>query len=175
MKFSISATTRPKRANETDGKDYHFLTPDEFRKRIANNEFLEWEEVYHDRFYGTLKKDVEDILAEERVALFDVDVEGGLQIRKYFGKSLLDVFVMPPSVDDLHKRLVARASETEDSLMKRLTKAEKEMQYAYRFNNIIVNKVQSEACAEAVELVKKFLTDDIPETPEDSEELQPGT
>jgi guanylate kinase len=175
MKFSISATTRPKRANETDGKDYHFLTPDEFRERIANNEFLEWEEVYHDRFYGTLKKDVEDILAEERVALFDVDVEGGLQIRKYFGKSLLDVFVMPPSVDDLHKRLVARASETEDSLMKRLTKAEKEMQYAYRFNNIIVNKVQSEACAEAVELVKKFLTDDIPETPEDSEELQPGT
>ena len=91
------------------------------------------------------------------------------------GKNLLDVFVMPPSVDDLHKRLVARASETEDSLMKRLTKAEKEMQYAYRFNNIIVNKIQSEACAEAVELVKKFLVDDIPETPEDSEELQQGT
>lgn len=170
MKFSISATTRPMRDNEENGKDYHFLTPDEFRSRIAANEFLEWEEVYQDRFYGTLKKDVEDILKEGYTVLFDVDVEGGLQIRKHFGRKLLDVFVMPPSIDDLHIRLVARASETEDSLRKRLSKAEKEMQYAYRFNNIIVNAIQQEACNEAVELVHKFLRDDIPDSPEEAEE-----
>lgn len=167
MSFSISATTRPMRANEVNGVDYHFLTPDEFRTRIANGDFLEWEEVYHDRFYGTLKADVYAILKQGKVALFDVDVEGGLQIRKHFGKKLLDVFVMPPSVDELHRRLVARASETEDSLRKRLDKSEKEMQYAYRFNNIIVNTVQADACQEAVNLVQQFLIDDIPESPDD--------
>jgi guanylate kinase len=167
MSFSISATTRPMRANEVNGVDYHFLTPDEFRTRIANGDFLEWEEVYHDRFYGTLKADVYEILKQGKVALFDVDVEGGLQIRKHFGKKLLDVFVMPPSVDELHRRLVARASETEDSLRKRLDKSEKEMQYAYRFNNIIVNTVQADACQEAVNLVQQFLIDDIPESPDD--------
>ena len=170
MRFSISATTRPMRANEMNGKDYHFLTPDEFRARIAAGDFLEWEEVYTDRFYGTLKEDVYAILANDHVALFDVDVEGGLQIRKHFGKNLLDVFVMPPSVSDLRSRLVARASETEDSLMKRLGKAEKEMQYAYRFNNIIVNAILQTACDEAVELVKKFLADEIPDAPEGIEE-----
>jgi guanylate kinase len=167
MSFSISATTRPMRANEVNGVDYHFLTPDEFRTRIANGDFLEWEEVYHDRFYGTLKADVYEILKQGKIALFDVDVEGGLQIRKHFGKKLLDVFVMPPSVDELHRRLVARASETEDSLRKRLDKSEKEMQYAYRFNNIIVNTVQADACQEAVNLVQQFLIDDIPESPDD--------
>jgi guanylate kinase len=172
MSFSISATTRPMRANETDGVDYHFLTPNQFREKIAAGEFLEWEEVYHDRFYGTLKEDVYSMLKQDKIALFDVDVEGGLQIRKHFGRKLLDVFVMPPSVDELHRRLVARASETEDSLRKRLDKAEKEMQYAYRFNNIIVNTVQIDACNEAVKLVQQFLNDDIPESPEDVVEEQ---
>ena len=170
MRFSISATTRPIRANELNGKDYHFMTPDEFRERIDAGDFLEWEEVYPDRYYGTLKEDVYAILRNGNVALFDVDVEGGLKIRKHFGRQLLDVFVMPPSVSDLRQRLVARASETEDSLRKRLDKAEKEMLYAYRFNNIIVNTVQQEACEVAVELVNKFLTDVIPDGPEDMEE-----
>ena len=167
MRFSISATTRPARPNEVHGKDYYFLTPDEFRERIANDEFLEWEEVYADRFYGTLKSEVERILNEEHIALFDVDVEGGLQIRKHFGRQLLDVFVMPPSVDDLHKRLVARATESEDSLFKRLSKAEKEMQYAFRFNHVIVNTVLDDAKGEAVTLVEQFLADEIPDPDEE--------
>ena len=163
MKFSISATTRPPRPNETDGRDYYFLTPDEFRARVDHGDFLEWEEVYTDRYYGTLKSEVERILNEEHIALFDVDVEGGLQIRKHFGRQLLDVFVMPPSVDDLHKRLVARATESEDSLRKRLSKAEKEMQYAFQFNNVIVNSVLEDAKREAVEMVRNFLAEDFPE------------
>jgi guanylate kinase len=163
MRFSISATTRPPRPNETDGKDYYFLSPDEFRACVDNGDFLEWEEVYTDRYYGTLKSEVERILNEEHIALFDVDVEGGLQIRKHFGRQLLDVFVMPPSVDDLHKRLVARATESEDSLRKRLSKAEKEMQYAFQFNNVIVNSVLEDAKREAVEMVRNFLAEDFPE------------
>lgn len=166
MRFSISATTRSKRPNEIDGKDYHFLTPDEFRARIANNEFLEWEEVYHDRFYGTLKTEVQSILDKGYIALFDVDVEGGLAIRKEFGRQMLDVFVMPPSVDELHKRLVARATESEESLRKRLGKAEKEMTYAYRFNNVVVNTVLSESYASAEKLVQTFLDDVIPDLDE---------
>ncbi len=167
MRFSISATTRPARPNEVHGKDYYFLTPDEFRERIANDEFLEWEEVYADRFYGTLKSEVERILNDDHIALFDVDVEGGLQIRKHFGRQLLDVFVMPPSVDDLHKRLVARATESEDSLFKRLSKAEKEMQYAFRFNHVIVNTILEDAKREAVTLVEQFLADEIPDPDEE--------
>ncbi|MFN8155382.1 MAG: guanylate kinase [Bacteroidia bacterium] len=167
MRFSISATTRPARANEEHGKDYYFLTPDEFRARVEKGDFLEWEEVYTDRYYGTLKSEVERILNNDHIALFDVDVEGGLQIRKHFGRQLLDVFVMPPSVDDLHKRLVARATESEDSLFKRLSKAEKEMQYAFQFNHVIVNSVLDDAKREAVEMVRAFLAEDFPEPDED--------
>lgn len=170
FRFSISATTRPMRANEENGRDYYFLTPDEFRAKILAGDFLEWEEVYPDRYYGTLKEDVVTILNNGYVALFDVDVVGGLEIRRHFGKNLLDVFVMPPSVSDLRQRLVARASETEDSLLKRLDKAEKELQYAYRFNNVIVNNIQKEACEEAVSMVSKFLSDVIPDSPEEVEE-----
>lgn len=166
MRFSISATTRSKRANETDGKDYYFLTPDEFRARIAKDEFLEWEEVYHDRFYGTLKSEVQRILEDGYIALFDVDVEGGLAIRKEFGRQMLDVFVMPPSVDELHKRLVARATESEESLRKRLDKAEKEMLYAYRFNHVVVNTVLQESYTTAEKLVQDFLDDVIPDVEE---------
>jgi guanylate kinase len=168
MRFSTSATTREKRPNETDGVDYHFLTPDEFRARIANNEFLEWEEVYKDRYYGTLKSEVDKILNEGFVALFDVDVVGGLSIRKQYGRQLLDVFVMPPSVDELHKRLVGRATESEESLRKRLDKAESEMHYAYQFNSIIVNTVLQSAIDEAEQKVNDFLADEIPD-PDDVE------
>lgn len=169
LQFSISATTREPRKNEVDGKDYYFLTADEFRKKIDNDEFLEWEEVYKDRYYGTLRSEVYRILNEGKIVLFDVDVEGGLQIRKQFGDQLLDVFVMPPSVDDLHKRLISRATESEESLMKRLIKAEKEMKYAFRFNYVIVNNLLKDACEEAELLLEKFLSkvnpdfDDIPE------------
>ena len=168
MRFSVSATTREKRPNEVHGKDYYFLSVDEFKEKIQNDEFLEWEEVYKDRFYGTLQKEVERILNDGYVAIFDVDVEGGLHIQKQFGRQLLDVFVMPPSVDDLHKRLVARATESEDSLFKRLDKAEKEMNYAFRFNHVIVNAVLEDAKLDAVKIVKEFLEDVIPEPDEES-------
>jgi guanylate kinase len=167
MRFSVSATTREKRPNEEHGKDYYFLSVGEFKAKIQNDEFLEWEEVYKDRFYGTLKVEVERILKDGYVAIFDVDVEGGLHIRKQFGRQLLDVFVMPPSVDELHKRLVARATESEESLFKRLNKAEKEMTYAFQFNHVIVNSVLDDAKRDAIRLVQEFLEDVIPEPDED--------
>ena len=163
MRFSISATTREKRSNEVEGVDYYFLTPQQFREKIDNNEFLEWEEVYKDRYYGTLKTEVQRILDNDQVALFDVDVEGGLNIKRQYGRQLLDVFVMPPSVDELHKRLVARATESEESLIKRLSKAESELKYAYKFNTVIVNTVLDNAYNEAEKLVREFLEDEIPD------------
>jgi guanylate kinase len=166
MRFSVSATTRPKRENETDGIDYHFLSPEEFRTKIANNEFLEWEEVYKDRYYGSLKSEVDKILSEGNVALFDIDVVGGLNIRKNYGRQLLDVFVMPPSVDELHKRLVARATEDEESLRKRLDKSEEEMHAAFQFNHVIVNIDLLKAIQEAEEKVLAFLEEEFPEPDE---------
>ena len=166
MRFSVSATTRPKRENETDGIDYHFLSPEEFRAKIANNEFLEWEEVYKDRYYGSLKSEVDRILNEGNIALFDIDVVGGLNIRKNYGRQLLDVFVMPPSVDELHKRLVARATEDEESLRKRLDKAEEEMHAAFQFNHVIVNVDLQKAIQEAEDKVLAFLEEQFPEPDE---------
>jgi len=166
MRFSVSATTRPKRENETDGIDYHFLSPEEFRAKIANNEFLEWEEVYKDRYYGSLKSEVDRILKEGNIALFDIDVVGGLNIRKNYGRQLLDVFVMPPSVDELHKRLVARATEDEESLRKRLDKAEEEMHAAFQFNHVIVNVDLQKAIQEAEDKVLAFLEEEFPEPDE---------
>ncbi len=166
MRFSVSATTRPKRENETDGIDYHFLSPEEFRAKIANNEFLEWEEVYKDRYYGSLKSEVDRILNEGNIALFDIDVVGGLNIRKNYGRQLLDVFVMPPSVDELHKRLVARATEDEESLRKRLDKAEEEMHAAFQFNHVIVNIDLQKAIQEAEDKVLAFLEEEFPEPDE---------
>ncbi len=166
MRFSVSATTRPKRENETDGIDYHFLSPEEFRAKIANNEFLEWEEVYKDRYYGSLKSEVDRILNEGNIALFDIDVVGGLNIRKNYGRQLLDVFVMPPSVDELHKRLVARATEDEESLRKRLDKAEEEMHAAFQFNHVIVNVDLQKAIQEAEDKVLAFLEEEFPEPDE---------
>ncbi|MFM9007493.1 MAG: guanylate kinase [Bacteroidota bacterium] len=168
MRFSISATTRPRRDNEVDGRDYFFLSESDFRSRLDKGDFLESEEVYPGRFYGTLRSEVERILNDGHIALFDVDVVGGLQIKKHFGPQLLDVFVMPPSIDELHRRLVTRATETEESLMRRLGKAEKEMQYAFRFSHVIVNSDLDKAQAEAEQLVRQFLSDEIPD-PEETE------
>ena len=163
LTFSISVTTRSKRANEISGKDYHFLTIEEFKRKLHRHEFLEWEEVYKERFYGTLRSEVKRILDDGKVVLFDVDVEGGLNIRSQYPKQILDVFVMPPTVDDLHKRLVARASESDESLVKRLAKAETELSYAYRFNNVIVNDKLEIAVKEAEVLVDQFLYGEMPE------------
>lgn len=157
LSFSVSATTRPKRETETDGKDYHFISVDEFKKRIANDEFVEWEEVYTDRFYGTLKQEIDKIWKADKVAVFDVDVEGGLKIKKIFGDMLLSVFVMPPSVDELHKRLHARNSETAESYQSRIAKSEHELSYAFRFDKVLINDDLDKALLEAEAIVAEFL------------------
>ena len=149
LAFSISATTRPKRETETDGVDYHFISVDEFKRRIDAGEFVEWEEVYKDRFYGTLRSEVDRLWRENKVVVFDVDVEGGLQLKKTFGELLLAVFVMPPSVEALHQRLTARQSETPESLKARVAKAEHELTYAFRFDRVIVNDTLEHALEEA--------------------------
>jgi guanylate kinase len=155
--FSISATTRPRRQNEVNAKDYFFLSEEEFRDKIAKEEFLEWEEVYPGRFYGTLKTQVHHQLEMGNVVLFDVDVKGGLSIKKYFAKQLLDVFIMPPSLTALKQRLVARESETAESLEKRLSKSGLEMSFADKFSYIIVNDELPKAIREAELLVEDFL------------------
>lgn len=157
LAFSISATTRPKREIETDGVDYHFISVDEFKRRIDAGEFVEWEEVYKDRFYGTLRSEVDRLWRENKVVVFDVDVEGGLQLKKTFGELLLAVFVMPPSVEALHQRLTARQSETPESLKARVAKAEHELTYAFRFDRVIVNDTLEHALEEAKQVVSEFI------------------
>lgn len=157
LSFSVSATTRNIRENEAHGKDYYFMSIDEFHDRISNEEFLEWEEVYKHGFYGTLKSEIGRIAALGKVPIFDVDVEGGIHIKGRYHNSLLDVFVQPPALEDLRKRLVARASETPESLKNRIHKAEHELTYNNRFSKVIVNKDLNEAYAEAEKLVKDFL------------------
>jgi guanylate kinase len=157
--FSVSATTRKKRSNETDGRDYYFISVSEFKEKIKNQEFLEWEEVYPNGFYGTLKSEIQRISSLGKVAVFDVDVEGGLNIKKQFGNNLLDVFVMPPGIEELKKRLVARATETDESLMARVLRAEKELAYASRFSHVIVNRNLEEATEKAKNMVFDFLTE----------------
>jgi guanylate kinase len=157
LSFSVSATTRPKRDGEIHGKDYHFITVEEFHVKIRNDEFLEWEEVYENGFYGTLRSEVQRIADMGKVAIFDVDVEGGIHIKGRFEKALLDVFVRPPALEDLRIRLEARASETRESLERRIRKAEHEMTYAARFSNVIVNRDLKVAFDEAETMVRNFL------------------
>ena len=127
MAFSVSATSREKRPNEVHGKDYYFLTPNEFRARIEKNEFLEWEEVYENQFYGTLRSEIDRIHSEGKTVLFDVDVVGGLNIKNQFGDTALAVFVQPPSVKELENRLKRRSTESDASLAKGVAKAEEEL------------------------------------------------
>lgn len=157
LAFSVSATTRKKRDNETNGNDYHFITVDEFRKRIEADEFIEWEEVYSGRYYGTLRSEINKIWENGKVPVFDVDVEGGLKIKSKFGDGLLAIFVCPPSMEELHKRLTARNSETPESYKARIEKSEHELAYAFRFNKIIVNDILKFALKEAQIIVNDFL------------------
>lgn len=156
LAFSVSATSRAKRPNETDGKDYYFLSADEFRKRIENGEFLEWEEVYENQFYGTLKSEIDRIHAEGKHVIFDVDVVGGLNIKKQFGDDALAVFVQPPSVEELERRLRHRSTESEESLAKRVAKAAKELSYSGQFDVVVINDDLEKAKQEAEKLVREF-------------------
>ncbi len=157
LAFSISAASREKRTTETDGVDYHFLSPDDFRTRIKNDDFLEWEEVYENQFYGTLKSEVGRIHSEGMHVIFDVDVVGGLNIKKQYGDEALAIFVQPPSVDELENRLRSRSSESEESLAKRVGKAKEELAFADKFDVILVNDNLETAKNEACQLVKNFI------------------
>ena len=157
LKFSISACSRAKREGEEDGKDYYFLSTDEFRKRISNQDFLEWEEVYPGSFYGTLKSEINRIWDEGKHVIFDVDVIGGLNIKKAYPEKTLTVFVQPPSIDTLKERLTNRSTETEENLKKRLSKATFELSFAPQFDVIIENDNLEKAIAEAKEKVLHFI------------------
>lgn len=155
--FSISCTSRPPRGTEKHGVEYFFLTPEEFRAKIREEAFLEYEEVYHDRFYGTLKQQVENQRAAGQNVVFDVDVKGGLNIKKYYGDEALSLFIQPPSVDELRRRLEHRATDSPEAIAERLAKAEYEMTFAQHFDKIIVNDDLEKAKQETLRLVEAFL------------------
>ena len=158
LSFSVSATTRARRVNETEGKDYYFLSVNDFKNKIARDQFVEWEEVYKDLFYGTLKSEVDRIWKENKVVAFDVDVEGGLTIKNIYGDNSLAVFVKPLSLDVLRQRLMERNTESPDSLATRIAKAELEISYADKFDHVIVNDTLEHALELAEKLVKDFLS-----------------
>ena len=157
LRFSTSATTRAMREGEVNGKDYHFLTVDDFKNGISNDEFLEWEEVYANQFYGTLKSEIRRIWDEGKTVIFDVDVKGGLNIKKYFGDNALAIFVEPPTVQELENRLRKRGTETEESLRKRVEKAEYELSFAPQFDKIILNDDLDVARSEMLSTIREFL------------------
>lgn len=159
LAFSISATSRPPRGAERHGVEYFFLSPDEFRRRIANDEFLEYEEVYQDRFYGTLKEQVESQLAAGQNVIFDVDVVGGCNIKKFYGTRALSVFIQPPSVEELRKRLIGRGTDAPEIIESRVAKAEYELTFASKFDRVIVNDDLEAAKAEALEVITRFLSE----------------
>ncbi len=157
LAFSVSATTRQKRGEEVHGKDYYFISKEDFLHRIAQKEFVEFEEVYKDNFYGTLRSEIERLWAEGKQVIFDIDVEGGLHLKKKFGDRALAVFVQPPSLEVLIERLHGRATDSQEKLKERIEKAEKELAYADKFDIILKNDDLKTACAEAEQLVSKFL------------------
>ena len=157
LHFSISATSRSPRGNEKDGVEYYFLTPEQFRAKINEGEFLEYEEVYTDKFYGTLKSEVERILNEGNNVVFDVDVVGGCNIKNYYGDKALSIFIQPPSIEALLDRLVGRGTDSMDVIENRLTKASFEMSFASKFDKVIINDNLENAKTETLQVIKAFL------------------
>ena len=158
IEFSVSATSRPPRGEEKDGVDYWYLSAEEFRRRIAADEFVEYEQVYEGRFYGTLKSEVERIWAKGHVIIFDVDVKGGVNLKKYFGDKALSVFIQAPSVEVLRQRLIDRRTDSAKAIEERVAKAAEEMTYAPKFDYVLVNDDLATALAEAVKVVDEFLS-----------------
>ncbi len=157
LAFSISATSRPPRGTERNGVEYFFLSPEEFRQRIANDEFLEYEEVYKGCFYGTLKSQVEKQLQAGQNVVFDVDVVGGCNIKQFYGDRALSIFIQPPSIEELRKRLVGRGTDTPDVIESRVAKAAYELTFAPKFDKIIINDDLEKAKAEALQVITQFL------------------
>ncbi|MBN2167061.1 MAG: guanylate kinase [Marinilabiliaceae bacterium] len=159
LEFSISATSRNPRGAEINGVDYYFLTPADFEKKIANDEFLEYEEVYKGVYYGTLKSEVDRITSIGNNIVFDVDVVGGVNIKKMYGDAALAMFIQPPSIEELRKRLVGRGTDSEDKIEMRLNKASEELSYASKFDVIIVNDNLEKAKKDAEQALHDFLSD----------------
>lgn len=158
IEFSVSATSRPPRGAEQDGVEYLFYSADTFRALVREQKFVEYEEVYPDRFYGTLKSEVNRIWAKGHVIIFDVDVKGGVSLKKYFGDAALSVFIQAPSVEELRRRLLSRATDTAEAIETRVAKAAEEMTYARRFDRIIVNDELEKAYRQAEDMVNHFLS-----------------
>ena len=158
LAFSISAATRQRRNYEQDGIDYHFMSVEEFKERIQNNSFVEWEMVYEGKYYGTLKSEIHRIWKGEKTPLLDIDVQGAVHVRQQHPEQTLSIFIEPPSVDELKKRLNSRGTETPESLATRLNKATYELSFKVHFDKVIVNDNLERACKEAGEIVASFLS-----------------
>ena len=157
LAFSISCTSRAPRGTEKNGVEYFFLSPEEFKQRIANDEFLEYEEVYTDRFYGTLKQQVETQAARGENVVFDVDVKGGCNIKQFYGDRALSIYIQPPSIEELRKRLTGRATDAPEVIEQRIARAEFELSFAPKFDRIVVNDDLDRAVEETLGIIKEFL------------------
>ena len=157
LEFSISATTRTPRGKEENGKEYYFISSEDFREKIRNNEFAEWQEVYSGQFYGTLKSEIERIWASKKHVIFDVDVKGGINLKNIFGNKAISIFIMPPSIRDLEKRLLSRATDDRSKIKIRIEKAVEEMRLAADFDHIVINDNLEMAQKEVNEMVKSFV------------------
>ena len=157
LSFSVSATTRNKRPNETHGVDYFFISEEDFKKKIADNQFLEWEEVYTDKYYGTLKSEVSRINNKNHIVVFDVDVAGGCNIKKMYGANAMSIFIMPPSIATLKERLIKRGTDTMDVINDRVNKASYEMTFSDKFDRIVVNDDLEQTKALITKMVKEFM------------------
>jgi guanylate kinase len=157
LTFSVSATTRNARENEKDGVDYYFISLEEFKNRILNNEFAEWEMVYEGKYYGTLKTEMKRIWDLNKIPILDIDVKGAIHLQQQYPENILSIFIEPPSVDELKKRLMSRGTETEESLNARVNKASYEIGFKDHFNEVIVNNDLETACEKAMKIVKAFL------------------
>ena len=158
LAFSVSCTSRAPRGEEQHGREYYFLSPEEFRQRIANDEFLEYEEVYTDKFYGTLKSEVERLSEAGHTVVFDVDVKGGVNIKRYYGDRAMSLFIQPPSIEELSRRLHGRATDSEEVIQQRLDKAAYELTFAPQFDRVIINDDLETAKAETLRVVNGFLS-----------------
>jgi guanylate kinase len=158
LAFSISAATRQPRTNEKEGKDYYFISTEEFQKKILDDEFVEWEMVYEGKYYGTLKSELRRMWAKEQIPVLDIDVQGSIHVQKEYPVNSLFIFIKPPSIDELQRRLESRGSETADSLNTRVSKAAYELSFVNQFENVIENKDFKTACNEAEKIVKDFIS-----------------
>ena len=158
LEFSISCTTRSPRGAEVHAKDYYFLSPEEFKQKISQNDFVEYEEVYTNTFYGTLKQEVERIWSAGKVVIFDVDVKGGISLKKYFGEQAMSIFIMPPSIEELERRLMARATDDIETIKMRVEKAEEEISYKNQFDEMVINDTLEVAKNEIKNLIHQFIS-----------------